>query len=449
MNNAKTTRRALLSSVVALVICLTMLMGTTFAWFTDTATVSVNTIQSGTLDVALVDASGTSIEGGTLDFVKATGHETEEILWEPGCTYNLPTVYVVNKGNLALKYEIVITGIKGDAKLNEAIEWTITGAEDGNILPGDSKVAVNISGHMKETAGNEYQDLTIDGIAITVLATQYTHEFDSTTDQYDAGAEYNALDRIKAQGFTNVVEVTPETQSSLMGDRVLVNNTVYVLKAGTYSNGLLINATWNAGTDAKIAIYAEDGAKFPNGNVQVLGSGSEVWVENIRHEGTLIVSGSYKNINVRNNTVKTIIVTAGSTERNIVVDGNKVDGSGEDRHNGNDKYGCYIVGGSKQENVTITNNIFKNSYSHCVHLQQGNWDEINIEGNTFDAWGTNGEADRGALKMWGDPVYAPKVTEATDAMKALATEFINNNTFNNRVAGNNCYVNAYDLVINE
>ena len=53
MNNTKTTKRALLSSVMAILICVAMLIGTTFAWFTDSASTAVNKIQAGTLDIAL------------------------------------------------------------------------------------------------------------------------------------------------------------------------------------------------------------------------------------------------------------------------------------------------------------------------------------------------------------------------------------------------------------
>ena len=63
MTNRKTTKRALFSSVVALLLCFTMLLGTTFAWFTDTASTGVNTIQAGTLQVALQDSVGNSLEG--------------------------------------------------------------------------------------------------------------------------------------------------------------------------------------------------------------------------------------------------------------------------------------------------------------------------------------------------------------------------------------------------
>ena len=196
MTNRKSTKRALLGSVMAMVLCLAMLVGATFAWFTDTASTGVNKIQAGKLDVALEmkDASGNwvSAEGKTLDFVKAAAGE--QVLWEPGCTYELPQLRVVNKGNLALKYKIQITGIQGDAKLNEVINWTINDAAidltEGHLTAGQQGDAFTIKGHMQDTANNDYQNLTIDGIGITVYATQDTVENDSYGPDYDENAEY-------------------------------------------------------------------------------------------------------------------------------------------------------------------------------------------------------------------------------------------------------------------
>ena len=194
MTNRKSTKRALLGSVMAMVLCLAMLVGATFAWFTDTASTGVNKIQAGNLDVVLemqnADGKWVSAEGKTLDFVKAAAGE--QILWEPGCTYTLPELRVVNNGNLALKYKVIITGINGSAKLNEAIEWTIGDVAMGteqHLAAGESNAFI-IKGHMKESAGNEYMNESIDGIAITVVATQDTVESDSFDKDYDAGAEY-------------------------------------------------------------------------------------------------------------------------------------------------------------------------------------------------------------------------------------------------------------------
>ena len=194
MTNRKSTKRALLGSVVAMVLCLAMLVGATFAWFTDTASTGVNKIQAGNLDVQLVDENGNSLEGKTLEFKKAANAaEGEAVLWEPGCTDELPAVYVKNNGNLALKYKVTITGINGSAKLNDVIDWTINDADlsaDHSLAAGATSEALTIKGHMKESAGNEYMNESIDGIAITVAATQDTVENDSFGNTYDKDAEY-------------------------------------------------------------------------------------------------------------------------------------------------------------------------------------------------------------------------------------------------------------------
>ena len=193
MNNRKATKRALLTSVMALVMCVVMLVGTTFAWFTDTASTSVNKIQAGNLKVLLVDKDGNNLKGKTLEWKAKDNREQSKIFWEPGCEYELQDVYVKNDGNLALKYKIEITGIKGSDKLNEVITWTINDANlsaDHHLGAGETSTALTIKGHMDENAGNEYKNLTIENIAITVVATQDTVEYDSNGKDYDAKATY-------------------------------------------------------------------------------------------------------------------------------------------------------------------------------------------------------------------------------------------------------------------
>ena len=254
MTNRKSTKRALLGSVMAMVLCLAMLVGATFAWFTDTASTGVNKIQAGNLDVTLEmkDASGkwVSAEGKTLDFVKAAAGE--QVLWEPGCTYTLPELRVVNNGNLALKYMIKITGIKGDAKLNEAIEWTIgdvaMGAEQ-HLKAGESN-EFTIKGHMKESAGNEYMDLTISGISITVYATQDTVESDSFTNQYDKNAAYKGTQ-----------EFTEGTHTLSNGVVALNPNDIAVKASGSDTNVTITGGYYDGGNGGNnICVYAMNGA---------------------------------------------------------------------------------------------------------------------------------------------------------------------------------------------
>ena len=278
MNNTKLTKRALLSSITAMLLCVAMLIGTTFAWFTDSASTAVNKIQAGTLDVALEmqDNNGNWVtaEGKTLQF-KVNGQipaEGTQSLWEPGCTYELPALRVVNKGNLALKYKILITGINGDAKLNEAIDWTINGVSlDGEkpLLAGAFDT-LTIEGHMKEEAGNEYQGLSIDGIAITVFATQDTVESDSANNQYDADAgkdtafytlsEFNALTEIPAgikNVYLNIGAVSLKNGSVTIGNNDIAD--VYTSVTGNYTvgqvlaDGRKIARVWNADMNIYLA----------------------------------------------------------------------------------------------------------------------------------------------------------------------------------------------------
>ena len=104
MNNQKATKRALLTSVMALVMCVVMLVGTTFAWFTDTASTAVNKIQAGNLDVELEYSKDFSEWTKVTDTTKVFEEST---LWEPGRT-EVVYLRVKNAGNLALKYTLGI-----------------------------------------------------------------------------------------------------------------------------------------------------------------------------------------------------------------------------------------------------------------------------------------------------------------------------------------------------
>ena len=193
--NSKNTKRALVSSALAMLVCVAMLIGTTFAWFTDTASTSVNKIQSGKLDVDIVDANNVHID--TLNFIKAEGGKDEAILWEPGCTYNLTPFKIVNNGTLALKYKVVVSGAVGDTDLLDVIDFSYTTEDgtfdinaEGHLGAGASTKLITMSGKMQETAGNDYMGKEVTGITITVVATQDTVENDSYNNTYDANATY-------------------------------------------------------------------------------------------------------------------------------------------------------------------------------------------------------------------------------------------------------------------
>ena len=194
MTKNNSTKKALVFALLSTLLCMSMLIGTTFAWFTDTASTAVNKIVAGNLKVELVKEDGSKLTEA-LKWVSAD--EGAEILWEPGCTYNLEGFKVKNSGTLALKYKVVISGVNGNADLLNVLTFTYT--VDGVAFDADSEFKLaagatspvfTISAHMDEAAGNEYKGMELDGIAITVYATQDTVESDSNGNTYDENATY-------------------------------------------------------------------------------------------------------------------------------------------------------------------------------------------------------------------------------------------------------------------
>ena len=82
MIQTKNTKRALLISILSVLVCCAMLVGTTFAWFTDSVSSANNKIASGNLDVELYQ-----VKGGVETLVtEGTNLFSENALWEPGYT---------------------------------------------------------------------------------------------------------------------------------------------------------------------------------------------------------------------------------------------------------------------------------------------------------------------------------------------------------------------------
>lgn len=328
MRKCKDTKRALLISVLSVALCLAMLVGTTFAWFTDVARTGYSTLTSGRLDIVLQYKDGEtwkSAEGKTLNFVKAAdAAEDEELLWEPGCTYYLPEVRVINNGTLAVKYEYDTSKFvfTGDTKLLDALEFV--GEAEGDdaespaiLLPGEYSHALKIGFHMKETAGNEYQGLTLTGAKIAVVATQATSESDSFDNQYDKDAKYT---EIIADGktftgtatlYTGITATAPGA-IAVKADGADANVTI---KDGTFDGGkggdnqcvhvqngatvTILGGTFTVGGDANG--YGNSVIESYDGNIIIEGGffytdysyGGKYYVlnQNNSHPGTITVKG--------------------------------------------------------------------------------------------------------------------------------------------------------------
>lgn len=214
-----TTKSKLLSSLLVLALCVTMFAGSTYAWFTDSVTSAYNIIKSGTLKVGMEWAEGKEDPATTTAWTDASsGAIFNNDLWEPGYT-EARHIKISNKGSLGLKYQLNITATGEVSKLAEVIDVYfadpaakmtdrnatadmkyvgtlkdvlsagVPAATYGEIKAGEGADVVTIALKMRESADNNYQNLSIgSSFEVKLLATQLTAEEDAFDDKYDNGA---------------------------------------------------------------------------------------------------------------------------------------------------------------------------------------------------------------------------------------------------------------------
>ncbi len=107
----KTTKKALISAIVAVIICCTMFVGSTFAWFTDQAESNLNKVVAGDLEIELRNWTGT----GESDY-ESINEESDPLFesgtgtgvyWEPGKT-EVRYLSIANVGTLDAKYSVAV-----------------------------------------------------------------------------------------------------------------------------------------------------------------------------------------------------------------------------------------------------------------------------------------------------------------------------------------------------
>ncbi len=369
MTNKKGTKRALLMSVLAMLMCVTMLVGSTFAWFTDSVTSAGNKIVAGKLDVQLL--MKTSAEGDYVDISNATApifgngsiaqDNNAETLWEPGKT-QVAYLAIKNNGNLDLKYTVGLNVVNVKNDLYEVMEYAIVpDAQYGSVTSWTSGNSVvigtqSVSGdvelkkgeihyfalaiHMDEEAGNKYQEGEVD-FDLTVLATQLASESDSFNNQYDKDAEYavsvstaaelaNALAEGGNVVLANDIEVdecldilNQNVTLDLNGKKITVadgDSVEYIFDIENNEDGektvTIKNGTIEAGESAvQRTIYAYSRNDAVEGEKLVLNL-ENVTVKNTRTDGIKNVVHAQRNVtvNVKSGTVLESNGTYGTVE---------------------------------------------------------------------------------------------------------------------------------------
>lgn len=329
MTSRKNTKRALLASILSVVLCVSMLIGTTFAWFTDSVTNTGNKIVSGNLKVDLIHVGGGD-NGEDVSLKNTPDHKIFDYdKWEPGYTA-METLRVVNEGNLAVKFRLdattegAVDGKNGE-KLADVIDVyvyegdgipTITSFEElkadsnwrnagslsslmadpdgvahGVLLPdGENKdglpsgsVQMTVALHMQESADNDYQSLSLGSLNFILNATQYTYEEDGFgSSDYDTDAAFadtyvtssaelkDAIANAEDGAVIGLTAATYEDDITINKDITLVGSpdTIFTGKISAASNQTRSSDNYPALT-VEGATFAET-ASIDEGNMEAL-----------------------------------------------------------------------------------------------------------------------------------------------------------------------------------
>ncbi|MBQ2781135.1 MAG: hypothetical protein IJF42_06220 [Clostridia bacterium] len=401
----KRTKRALVSSALALLLCFTMLLGTTYAWFTDSVVTTKNKIVAGNLDIELYSAF--QPEDGVLDDADWNMVDSdsnifmENTLWEPG---HLEVAYlkVANAGTLALEWDLAInifnevegTNVYNNpfklsgflkAELVELADATAYADRDiaktvldnvgyglteytngGVLLAGEEKYYALIV-YMPEEVENEANYLkdtavpTID-MGITLLATQTPYENDSFGPDYDEDAVYNAtkvatVDELKAaiaEGGTIVLTEDMAVSGTTKSIEITEDTTIY-LNGNTIDAKVVNNRLFTVkGSDVDFVIDAM-GTENPFGS---------------RTYGIVVVDSDAENVNVTIN---------GGTYKGVTEEGSFV----------------RVRDGAKDVTVTLNNVTYTdtnavtdgylNSWVSYVDTNEGDGVKLVVNGGTYTA----------------------------------------------------------------
>ena len=348
------SKKALLSSAFALVLSVAMLIGTTFAWFTDTASTGINKIQAGNLDVKLMYSTD------MVTWKEATSTTqlfNDDALWEPGHT-ELVYLKVVNAGNLALKYEMTTNsydkerGKNANGDLFYIDKYLKIGvAETQNVFESRSAaidaIAANEKSMEKEiqitngwtvlnpnaesapfavviymptTVGNEANNVqswrhpSLKGFGLVVNATQATVESDSFGKDYDEKAPTTITtksassgthvinENVQANGSFGAVQAEGTAQFTINADvyAIYANNAAIAVEAGGTST-----VTINSGDFRQVGVPAGE----PCDLIYATGS------------ATIVINGGTFKATVPANTLNVLDANRGKAK--IVVNGGR------------------------------------------------------------------------------------------------------------------------------
>lgn len=339
----KKKKRVLIDSWLSALLCLIMIVGVTYAWFTTGNFVEADMIQVGELEVGVVDGDGNSMESKTLRWM------TQNVnYWEPGCTYYTEPFTIKNVGDLYFKYQLSIDGFTGDTELLDVLEFhiykyntstkkvmvdkTYEGVEvqHKNLDEGETYV---LGGTMSTEADNSYQGMKLRNATIVINATQI------------AGNEYDEV----VVDNTDEVDLTKATQVATYDELTTAIATATEETPALIVISQDIEVTDTLTINGPVEIYS-----FTD-NTITLSAAKTLF--NIAETGSLYMEGM--TLRASANTASVFINTYGDLELRDcqIMDVNTMNASGT-------KYS--LIEARKSADITLTNSMF--SGNNCLYM---------------------------------------------------------------------------------
>lgn len=423
MTSSKNTKRALLASVLSVALCCAMLVGSTFAWFTDSVTSTGNKIQSGNLNIDLLVKD--TWEGEYQSIKERQEAIFNHDKWEPGYT-DVKYIKVETTENLALKYtlsiipyetveagdlaevidvyyapdEVQVTGrdtsrLKKLGTLKDVFDGAANTVISDTLIPNpkegdtaDKEDYATIVLKMQESAGNEYRNKSVGGgFDLRLLATQYTYEEDSFDNQYDANAVY--VDTY----VTTEDELTDAINSAEDGDIVALTEDIALTAPIAIDKDITLDGLGSAAitgqtitANADVTFRNLTLSKPTNNNKNATLVYGQAGCENLVFEGCTFSDPQWEVMQITSATFKSLTVN------NCIFTAANVDGAPSASYgNAANQAIRYIhiqpkLSDNVEADITITNNVFKNcdkvlAVAGIFYLGDS---KITIGGNEFE-----------------------------------------------------------------
>ena len=410
--NKSMKKKALVSSILTIALCFSVITGATLALFTSESEVNI-AITSGKVDVkasiveetlklsslGVEQTTGKFATGGTATFDAETNLDLAKVVPGDKATFDIK---VVNNSNVDIQYKVKWT-VNGE--LADVLVATADGEklEDVDWAPWDATTnekTIKVSVELPMNVDNKYQEkdakitFTVEAIQANAVAKEA-----ATLEQLEAAlnAGVSELKLVGDIALTDTLEITNDVAIDLAGNELAGNLVVSEDAELKLTNGDLTN------TNANVSAIQLNGGEVTLDNVQISSARHGVRVEG----GKLVINDGYYTVNPNSSKTQHAINIGGAAEESTVIinGGTFVGPKGTMADSGS------AVNVQSNATLVINGGNFSGGKTKTI---SGAVDAITINGGTFDQ-DPSAYAKGCKVTTNTDGTYTVEIYKATDS----------------------------------